>query len=165
MVKRKRGFSHMDDRLFRDAMGKFATGITIVTLEDKDEIFGITVNAFMSISLNPKLIAISIDEDASIYDRLQEAKSFGVSILKEEQKEIAMIFAKQIEKDREIDYFISDGIPVIKNSLATVTCRVKEKVKAGDHTIFIAEVTGLTVDEGEPVLYSGGSYRSVQPLD
>lgn len=164
MVKRKRGYTCMDNRLFRDAMGKFATGITIVTIKDENEILGITVNAFMSISLNPKLIAISIDETASIYDRLLEVKSFGVSILKEEQKEVAMIFAKQIKKDREIDYLMSDGIPVIRNSLATVTCNIKDKVKAGDHMIFIAEVIGLTVDEGEPVLYSGGSYRTVQPL-
>lgn len=155
----------MDDRLFRDAMGKFATGITIVTLEDDNEVYGITVNAFMSISLNPKLIAISIDEDASIYDRIQNVKGFGISILKEEQKEIAMIFAKQIKKDREIDYFINDGVPVIRNSLATIVCQVRNKVKAGDHMIIIAEVTELTVEEGEPILYSGGNYRTVEALD
>lgn len=155
----------MDDRLFRDAMGKFATGITIVTLKDNDEIFGVTVNAFMSISLSPKLIAISIDENASIYHRIQDVKSFGVSILKEEQKEIAMIFAKQIKKDREIDYFINDGTPVIRDSLGTLVCQVRDKVKAGDHMIIIAEVTELTVEEGEPILYSDGNYRTVQTLE
>lgn len=154
----------MDDRLFRDAMGKFATGITIVTLKDEEEIYGITVNAFMSISLNPKLIAISIDENASLYDRLLEANNFGISILKEDQKELAMIFAKQIEKNQEIDYFINNGVPVIRNSLATVTCAVHEKFKVGDHMIFIAEVLDLTVEQGEPILFSGGKYRTVQPL-
>src|SRR5699024_12340005 len=91
----------MHDRLFRDAMGKFATWITIVSIDYGGEILGMTVNAFMSVSLDPKLIAISIDEKASMYNKLQETKKFGVSILAEEQKDISMIFAKQKEKERE----------------------------------------------------------------
>lgn len=64
----------MDERLFRDAMGKFATGITVVSMYDKEEAAGMTVNAFMSISLNPMLIAVSIDEGASMYDKLKKRK-------------------------------------------------------------------------------------------
>ena len=154
----------MDNRTFRDAMGKFATGITIVSTEHKEEIIGMTVNAFMSISLNPKLIAISIDESASLYKQFQEAKTFGVSILKEEQKEISMIFAKQIKKDREINFISQDHVPVIDNSLAMLSCRVQDRITAGDHLIIIAEVTELTINEGEPILYSGGAYRNIKPI-
>src|SRR5690625_396125 len=116
----------LDDRSFRDAMGKFATGITVVTTKDNDDVIGMTVNAFMSISLDPKLIAISIGEQAAMYHTLQKTKKFGVSILTEDQKDLSMIFAKQIEKDREIDYVYRDGIPVINDTLATISCSVKD---------------------------------------
>ncbi|MTW84855.1 flavin reductase [Virgibacillus dakarensis] len=152
----------MDSRFFRDAMGKFATGITIVTTNYNDEIIGMTVNAFMSVSLDPKLIAISIDEKASMYDKLQNTKKFGLSILSEDQKELAMIFARQIEKDRQkIPYIELDNIPVIDNSLAAMSCYVKDIAKAGDHMILIAEVTQINMGQGDPVLFFGGKYRSI----
>lgn len=153
----------MDERLFRDAMGKFATGITIVSMNDEGKNIGMTVNAFMSISLNPKLIAVSIDESASMYDKLNNTEKFGISILKEDQQDLSMIFARQKEKDREIEFVDLDGVPVLKDALATLSCKVINKVKAGDHLIYIAEVTDLTIDEGSPILYFGGKYRKILP--
>lgn len=153
----------MDERAFRDAMGKFTTGITIVSLKDKSgNRLGMTVNAFMSISLQPQLIAISIGENASMHPQLLETKTLGISILSEEQKVISMIFSKQKEKDREIPFIDIDGTPVIEDSLATLTCTVKKSIKAGDHTIFIAEVDHLNVNEGNPILYFGGNYRTIE---
>ncbi|MFZ3577745.1 flavin reductase family protein [Virgibacillus sp. DJP39] len=153
----------MDTRLFRDTMGKFATGITIVSTDYKGEQMGMTVNAFMSVSLDPKLVAISIDEDARMYNILQETKQFGISILREEQKEISMIFAKQMEKDRDIPFVIQDDVPVIDGSIATLSCQVMDTAKAGDHMIFIAEVTDIKSDDGDPILYYSGNYRTVKP--
>ena len=155
----------MDDRLFRDAMGKFATGITIVTTNYENEVMGMTVNAFMSISLEPKLIAISIDESASMYDILQETKKFGVSILTKNQKDLSMIFAKQIEEDREINFLQQDDIPVIEDSFVTLSCHVQDMIKAGDHMIFIAEVSEIVINEGEPLAYAESKYQSIKPLD
>lgn len=155
----------MDDRLFRDAMGKFATGITVVTVDYENEIMGMTVNAFMSISLDPKLIAISIDESASMYDILQETKKFGVSILTKNQKDLSMIFAKQIEEDREINFLQQDDIPVIEDSFVTLSCHVQDMIKAGDHMIFIAEVSAIVINEGEPLAYAESKYQSIKPLD
>lgn len=151
----------MDTRLFRDIMGKFATGITIVSTDYKGQMMGMTVNAFMSVSLDPKLIAISIDENARMYHKLQKTKQFGLSILREEQKELSMIFAKQMEKDRDIPFVIQDDVPVINDSLATLSCQVLETAKAGDHMIFIAEVTDINSNEGDPLLFYGGNYRSI----
>lgn len=155
----------MDERLFRDAMGKFATGITIVSINDNNEYRGMTVNAFMSISLNPKLIAVSIDENAGMYDKLKNTTKFGVSMLKEEQKDLSMIFARQKEKDRVIEFIVRDDVPVIKDALATLSCEVDQKVKAGDHLILIAKVTDITIQDGSPILYYGGKYRSMNPND
>jgi flavin reductase (DIM6/NTAB) family NADH-FMN oxidoreductase RutF len=160
------GETAMDNRFFRDAMGKFATGITIVTIEYDGEIMGMTVNAFMSISPDPKLIAISIDEKASMYDQLLETKKFGVSILSEQQKDISMIFSRQIEGDRNsIPYVKQDHIPVIDQSLVTLACHVQDTADAGDHTILIAEVTEINMNEGEPVLFYGGKYRTMAATD
>ncbi|MGM8366545.1 flavin reductase family protein [Virgibacillus sp. W0181] len=154
----------MDNRLFRDAMGKFATGITIVTMNDQKESIGMTVNAFMSVSLEPKLIAISIGHTASKYTKFQKAKHFGVSVLAKEQQDIAMIFAKQKEKDREIEYETLEHIPVIKDAILNLSCQVTNSVEAGDHTIFIAEVTNLKINEKDqlPVLYFNGQYQTIQ---
>lgn len=163
VMLRREGHYMIDERLFRDAMGKFATGITIVSMNDEGKNIGMTVNAFMSISLNPKLIAVSIDENASMYDKLCNTEKFGVSILKENQQDFSMIYARQKEKDREIEFIDLDGVPVLKEALATLSCKVTNKVKAGDHVIIIAEVTDLTVDEGLPLLYFGGKYRKVLP--
>lgn len=151
----------MDSREFRNAMGKFATGITVVTTEYNGDTMGMTVNAFMSVSLDPKLIAISIDENARMYDKLQKTKKFGISVLTEDQQDIAMIFARQKEKDREIPVIKQDDIPVIDGSIATLSCHVKETAEAGDHMIFIAEVTELQMNEGDPIIFYSGKYRAL----
>jgi flavin reductase (DIM6/NTAB) family NADH-FMN oxidoreductase RutF len=152
----------MDSRLFRDVMGQFATGITIVSANHDNDIKAMTVNAFMSVSLEPKLIAISIDESASMYHILQKEKKFGISILSEEQKDHAMIYAKQKEKDREISFIQLDGAPVIDHSIAVLSCKVEGTVKAGDHMIFIAEVTDLKLDKADPVIFHGGEYKGIK---
>src|SRR5690625_2629564 len=96
----------IDYRDFRDDMAKFVTGITVVTTKYNEEIMGMTVNAFMSVSLNPKLIAISIDEKATMYNILQETNSFGVSMLRDDQQDVSMVFAKQKDGNDDIKFKI-----------------------------------------------------------
>jgi flavin reductase (DIM6/NTAB) family NADH-FMN oxidoreductase RutF len=156
------GNKTVDSRLFRDVMGQFATGITIVSTNHDNEIKAMTVNAFMSVSLEPKLIAVSLDEKASMYAMLQKQKKFGISILSEEQKELAMIYAKQKEKDRDIPFIQMDGAPVIDHSIAVLSCTVKETIKAGDHKIVIAEVTELKLNKADPVIFHGGKYTKLK---
>ncbi|HEY4601672.1 MAG TPA: flavin reductase family protein [Cerasibacillus sp.] len=156
----------MDDRTFRDTMGKFATGITVVTIkDDTGTISGMTVNAFMSVSLHPKLIAVSIGENASLFNQFVKSKQIGISVLSENQKDYSMIFSRQKEEDRDIPYTDLAGAPVIKDALATISCKITDSFKAGDHTIFIAEVIDLDRREGHPLLYFGGSYRTVKKDD
>jgi flavin reductase (DIM6/NTAB) family NADH-FMN oxidoreductase RutF len=152
----------MDNRAFRDTMGKFATGITVVTTELEGNVHGMTVNAFMSVSLEPKLVAISIDEKASMYTILPQTRKFTVSFLNEDQQKLSMIFAKQLIEETSIEFDRLDGQPVLKDALAAISCEVHDMVKAGDHTIFIGEVTDLTLKEGEPLLYFGGKYRNME---
>lgn len=159
--KKPKEYSVMENREFRDVMSKFATGVTVVSTEVEGEVKGMTVNAFMSVSLDPRLIAVSIDEKASLYHTLKKTGRFGISVLKENQQNLSMIFAKQKEKDQEIIYEYIEGNPVIKGSLANLSCEVKETATAGDHIIFIAEVRGIQYESGSPLIFFGGKYKSI----
>lgn len=150
----------MDDRLFRTAMGKFATGVTVIVTETDNHPHGMTANAFMSVSLDPKLVVISIKENAKILSKIQASKTFSVNILSADQQEVSMIFAGQL-KDKEVAFARLENQPVIPGALAQVTCEVSAEYVEGDHTLFIGKVTGIEVNEGEPLLFCNGRYREL----
>jgi flavin reductase (DIM6/NTAB) family NADH-FMN oxidoreductase RutF len=153
----------MEERQFRNVMGKFATGITVVSLEYNNEIMAMTVNAFMSVSLSPRLIAISIDEKARMYDIIGEVKAFGLSFLSKDQIELSKIFAKQVKSKEKVPFTYLDCVPVLEGALTALSCRVNNTLKAGDHVIYIAEVTeDYTITEDEPVIYFSGKYRYLE---
>src|SRR5690625_2337554 len=136
----------MDEKHFRKAMSKFATGVTVITIEDEAEIKGMTVNAFMSISLEPKLIAVSIGDNASLYDKLLSRKQFGLNILTKDQKDLSLIFSRQKEQKEKINFDTLDNNPIIKNSLASLSCYVKDMKKTEEHKILIAEITKTIIN-------------------
>ena len=159
LVFRKRGFVFMDKRLFRDAMGKFATGITVVTADHQNDIKGITVNAFMSVSLDPTLVAISIDQKAAMYTTLQEVDTFGISVLAEDQQEQSMIFANQKTAEKPVNFEKISETPVLNGALVQLACEKESFVQAGDHMIFIAKVKEIKLTEGQPLVYFNGAYK------
>ncbi|MFC4403064.1 flavin reductase family protein [Gracilibacillus xinjiangensis] len=152
----------MSSQQFRKAMSKFATGITVVTTTFDNNIQGMTVNAFMSVSLDPQLITISLDQSSNFYKNANEIHRFGISFLREEQQDISMIFAKQIDKEFD-DFSVLDDVPVIPGALTTLACTVVNQVEAGDHLLLIANVDKieLSEDEGNPILYYNSSYRKI----
>ena len=152
----------MDDRLFRTAMGKFATGVTVITTQVGEDVHGMTANAFMSVSLNPKLIVVSIGEKASMNQLIKETGHFAVSILNEHQEDFSAYFAGQVKEQRDISFESFNGMPVIKDGLVHLTCNVHQSVIAGDHTLYIGEVTDLRIQEGEPLVYFSGGYKEIK---
>jgi flavin reductase (DIM6/NTAB) family NADH-FMN oxidoreductase RutF len=165
LSKKERILIPMDDRLFRNVMGKFATGVTVITTEIDGSIHGMTANAFMSVSLNPKLVLISIGEKAKMLDRIKKSKTYAVSFLAENQKEISMQFAGQIKENREAEFDWLNGMPVIKGAIASLTCNVVAEYEAGDHTLFIGEVTDVHFQEdAEPLIFFQGKYRELKSL-
>ncbi|WP_431799832.1 flavin reductase family protein [Halobacillus andaensis] len=150
----------MDDRMFRTAMGKFTTGVTVIASEHNGEVHGMTANAFMSVSLDPKLILISVGENAKMNEILQEAQKFTVNILTENQQELSMIFAGQI-KDRKVIFDTFEGMPVLEDALVSLACRVYDSYAAGDHILYIGEVINLSVQDGEPLTFYEGKYNQV----
>lgn len=149
---------------FRRALSKFASGVTVVTLRDKDKKpHGITVSAFSSVSLDPPLILVCIEKNAVSHNAFHESERFVVNILSERQAEHSNQFASQIP-----DKFINihhheglSGIPVLKDSLVNLECKLVNTLDAGDHTIFIGEIENTHIGDGKPLVYYAGDYRSI----
>ncbi|HHU20219.1 MAG TPA: flavin reductase family protein [Bacilli bacterium] len=153
----------IDAKLFRQAMGQFATGITVVSANDKsgDGVKGVTVNAFMSLSLDPCLIAISLRNEATMTDHLNETDYFGVSILAEDQQDYSMIFSNQLQVEEPVKFDFLAGTPVLPGALVQLVCEKESEVVAGDHTIYIAKVNRIELNENAPLIYFGGQYRKL----
>lgn len=152
----------IDEKLFRQAMGQFATGITVVTAKAGEKTKGMTVNAFMSVSLEPRLVTVAINKTASMYDLLMQSKTFGVSLLREDQQDMSQIFARQKEGESEVEFIEQEGAPVLKDALANIACKTVDRVEAGDHVLLIGEVTAATLHGGDPLIYFGSKYRTLQ---
>ncbi|SDI99450.1 flavin reductase family protein [Natribacillus halophilus] len=155
----------MEDIEFRQAMGKFSTGITIITTEDDGKPHGMTANAFMSVSMDPKLVAISVDHKTNMYEKMINAKKYAVSILETSQEDISRLFAKQMAGKENFHFSTFHNLPVIPGALVHLACDVVQEVKAGDHTIFIGEVKDLAMEhqeEKEPLLYYRGHYNALR---
>jgi flavin reductase (DIM6/NTAB) family NADH-FMN oxidoreductase RutF len=152
----------MDDRLFRNAMGKFATGVTVITTEVDGEVHGMTANAFMSVSLNPNLVVVSIGEKASMLDKIKKSQRYAVNILSSEQKDLSMVFAGQLKERQDVSFDRFAEMPVIKGALAQIVCEVVNVHIEGDHSLFIGKVLDLQLKENEPLLFFNGKYRSLQ---
>ncbi|MEH6904921.1 flavin reductase family protein [Neobacillus drentensis] len=151
----------MDDRLFRTAMGKFATGVTVIATDVEGDVHGMTANAFMSVSLSPKLVVISIGEKAKILEKIKQSQTFSVNILAAEQQELSMIFAGQIKEPREVIFDRLDGKPVLAGAVAQIACEVSAEHVEGDHTLFIGKVTDIKLQDAEPLLFYSGRYRTL----
>ncbi|WP_243290931.1 flavin reductase family protein [Bacillus sp. FJAT-47783] len=151
----------MDDRQFRNAMGKFATGVTVILTEVEGDVHGMTANAFMSVSLDPKLVVISIGEKAQMLEKIKNSQKFTVNILAEDQQDLSMIFAGQIKEKREVSFGKLAGQSVLPGSVAQITCEVTAEHVEGDHTLFIGKVTAIQIEEREPLIYFSGRYRSL----
>lgn len=143
--------------LFKQALGNYPTGVTIITTTDEDGTpVGLTVNSFASVSLNPLMVLWSIDHKVSTLDIFKKSGKFAVHILAENQQELCKTFAsKGVDRFSTCEWVTSEnGVPVIEGALAVLECVTHQLVEAGDHTILIGNVVDLSVDnEKEPMLY------------
>jgi flavin reductase (DIM6/NTAB) family NADH-FMN oxidoreductase RutF len=152
----------MEDMLFRTAMGKFATGVTVLTTSNEGAPHGMTANAFMSVSLHPKLVVISIGHKARFLEKVSASQQFAVNILAEDQEAYSRIFAGQQEGDVQFESLA--GLPVIPGAIAQVACKVVSTHVEGDHTLFIGEVLDIHLQDKDPLLFYGGKYRQLSQL-
>lgn len=141
---------------FRKALGSYPTGVTVVTAYDEENNpMGLTVNSFASVSLDPLLILWSIDKGVSTYDEFLKTDRFTINILASDQKELCNLFASRgVDRFGACDWEKSElDLPILKDTLATLQCKVHNKVEAGDHTIMIGEVIDIENRDKEPLLY------------
>ena len=153
---------------FRRVVGHFATGITVITVErEPGHVHGMTANSFTSVSLDPLLILISVDQNARMLSYLKVQRRFGVNILKDTQQTTSEQFAKPLQEESAIERlgikfrWTDSGIPLLEDALAHLACNVLAEHAAGDHTLFIGEVESMEAGEGNPLLYHMGKYRKL----
>jgi flavin reductase (DIM6/NTAB) family NADH-FMN oxidoreductase RutF len=155
---------------FRKAMGSFATGVTVITVDHEGDVHGMTANAFTSVSLDPLLVLVCVDQKARTHAHLHSRKRFGVNVLAENQRAISEYYAlparthDRAEEQAQARFErTAHGTPVLQGALTYMECRLQSSQDAGDHTIFIAEVEDVVVREGDPLLYFRGGYRRIGP--
>ncbi|RLL43938.1 flavin reductase [Oceanobacillus piezotolerans] len=150
----------MDVREFRNAMGNFASGVTVITSKDENDNFvGLTVNAFSSLSLDPAQILFCIDKGSSSLPAIKKGNAFVVNILQEKQELVCLGFAKKGgNKFKDVPISLSDeGVPVLTDNLATIHCHVYEIYEGGDHLIVVGDVGDFSYDESKtPLLFYRG---------
>jgi flavin reductase (DIM6/NTAB) family NADH-FMN oxidoreductase RutF len=150
---------------FRAALGRFTTGVTVVTtIDGQGRLHGITVSAFSSVSLQPPLVLVCIEKNTGSHYAFVESRRFVVNILSESQQHISLQFASHIpNKFAGIEFYQGiDGIPVLAGALANLECRLTSSYEAGDHTIFVGEIENSVVRQGKPLVYFQGNYRKLE---
>lgn len=153
----------IDASLFRSVLGRFASGVTIVTAVDQHgNSHGMTVSAFSSLSLEPPLVLVCIDNAATMSPLMATTERFAVNILDSEQEELSRRFASQDDRFAGIGFSPSpSGAPLLDDVLAWLDCRVVARHPAGDHVIVIGEVEHGAALDGQPLLYYRSGYATI----
>ena len=147
---------------FRRTLGMFATGVTVITAVVDEQVHGMTANAFMSVSLSPPLILISIDRKARMNAMLGEGVRFGISVLEARQRELSDRFAGRPGVETpEPRFEVVHGTPLVEGALAHLVARVVRSYWGGDHSLFLGRVQYVRYGEGTPLLFHGGRYEQV----
>lgn len=154
-------------REFRNALGRFATGVTIITTTaGNDEPIGLTANSFSSVSLDPPLLLFCLDRESFSFGHFEQSEHFAVNILSADQEDISSHFARPSEdKWRHVDYDLCGvGCPSFSDALAIFECKTHAVYDGGDHVIIVGKVVDFTHRaDGEPLLYHRGRYARIAP--
>lgn len=155
----------LDPDAFRAMLGRFATGVTVVTATDSaGNDHGMTVSAFSSLSLEPPLVLMCIDRTASMHDLLLETSHFAVNVLSSNQEKLARRFAETgAQRFNGVGY--SPGkrnVPILNDVLAYVECRRIAVHEGGDHTIIVGETETAVVRDAKPLLYYRGGFAQLE---
>lgn len=155
-----------DSLQFRNALGRFATGICVITANPEGhKPFGLTVNSFASLSLAPPLVLWSLQKSSDTMEAFRVATQYCVNVLTSEQQSLSAKFAKKGEHTLESSHYTTGktGLPVLRNCLANFECDITARHDGGDHVILVGQVRELEVQSGgRPLLYYEGGYREIK---
>ena len=151
----------VDQRHLRHALGRFATGVTVITTRTQEgKLEGLTANSFSAVSLDPPLVLWSLRKNASSLPSFQDSGYFAVNVLMADQFELSRRFATSAH-DKFAGIALMDGLggcPLLRDTLASFECSTEHMVTGGDHIIFIGRVRRATYRDGEPLIFSAGQY-------
>ncbi len=142
----------------RRTLGMFATGVTVITALKGEEVHGMTANAFMSVSLEPPLVLISVDRQTKMCALLHEGMHYGVSVLCATQAELSDRFAGRSDQ-AEPKFQVVKDTPLVDGALAHFVARVERSYWGGDHSLFLGRVEYARQNPGTPLLFHGGRYE------
>lgn len=152
---------------FRGAMGRWASGVTIVTARAGERIHGMTVSDFAGVSADPPLVLVCADKSSNTLEVIREGGCFAVNILAHDQDALSNRFASKKEEHRRFEGLECEagptGAPLIPGALVNLDCRVVDAHDAGDHVVFVGRIEHIVNRDLEPLLYYRGSYGSFQP--
>lgn len=153
-----------DNKLQRAIMGRFATGVTVITTGREGSFGGLTANAVASLSLSPPLVMVAVEKTAHSHQQLLDSRAFAVNILSIDQQELSQRFAKPGPKEfADLAYRTCEtGSPILDGTLGYADCRVVHVLPGGDHDIFVGEIVAGEARDGEPLLYFCGKYRQLR---
>lgn len=155
----------IDPIQFRNALGSFATGVCVITANPEGELpFGMTVNSFASVSLDPPLVLWSLQNNSECYAAFEKSTTFGVSVLAQDQQALSNKYAKKGDHAlASEDYRLgSSGLPIINGALVSFECEVWNRYPGGDHVILIGKVLEMTQGEDKaPLLFHKGKYQTI----
>lgn len=149
---------------FRMAMSRFASGVTVMTTADSaGRPHGITVSAFCSVSMSPPLVLACIHKETASHYAFLERKAFVVHILGEDQQHISQQFAQPADDKFDGAHIgeSSEGLPMLKDALVTLECRVVSAHDGGDHTVIVGSVENADIRSGAPLIYYNHDYRKI----
>ena len=155
-----------DPRAFRDALGQFGTGVTVITCESAAGPLGITANSFASVSLDPALVLWSPGKFSKRYDAFCAAEHYAIHVLAADQLDMGGAFARD-----GLDFSVAawsrspEGVPVLDGCLARSECRKVAQHEGGDHAILVGEVLRAKMGAGAPLIFAQGRYGGFAPQD
>ena len=150
---------------FRSALGRWASGVSIVTARAGERVHGMTVSAFASVSLEPPLVLVCADKASNTQPLIEEGRVFAVNVLAASQQALSNKFASKKDEWRRFEGLDwkegATGAPLLPGAIAALDCRVVASHEAGDHVIYVGCVESVALEDGEPLLYYAGGYRSI----
>ncbi|NMM04087.1 flavin reductase family protein [Paraburkholderia sp. RP-4-7] len=152
----------IDTKLYRSVMGLFATGVTVISYVVEGKPAGMTANAFMSVSMEPPLVLISVRKQSRFNDIVKVGVPYGVNFLAESQQPISAHFGGRWDETLQIPFVEKSGTPLIDGSLAHIVARTTAVHEAGDHLLYVGEIEYLQLGEQrKPLVFFSGKYKQV----
>ncbi|MGE8154027.1 flavin reductase family protein [Pseudomonas vancouverensis] len=155
----------VDARAFRRVMGKFATGVTVLSFVHEGQPAGMTANAFMSLSVDPPMVLIAVRTQARFASSIKVGDAFGISFLREEHEAASSHFGGRPNPEQVPAFSELGTVPVLEGALVQLAVRANAVHIGGDHLIYTADVEALEESDGRPLLFFSGAYKQLHALD